>query len=325
MMEKVPCDVIRDLLPSYVDGLTSKTTNCIVEKHIVACTDCKHAVESMRGELSSQISCADKKEIDFLKKTRRRKIGAAVGCALAVTVVLVAALIVKVYFIGSAIDAEFVSCHITVDGSRLSVDSWARDENLDVPFVQVEEQDGVVNLSFRSVQKSWFHRTGYRDNFEAKQEITRVCADNRIIWENGKEISAMTAECLETRHLYVGAMPENAETAAALRVSEVLGAFTNKLETTSAPYGWTLVLKNDIPSSQQDLKELYMQSYAYVFLASIVNLSAVTFEYTVDGKPCTLRVTEEEASEFAGKNIKECGTEAYLLQELMEKTVLVAG
>lgn len=325
MMENLPCDVIQDLLPSYVDGLTSETTTRLVETHIASCTNCKHALESMRGETPPPINDEDKREIDFLKKTRRRKIGTAVGSALAAAVVLVAALFAKLYFIGSAIDAEFVSCHVTVDGNRLNVSGSARDADLDVPFVQFEEQDGVVNLSFRAVQKSRIHRTGYWENFEAKQQITRVCVDDRIIWENGKEISEMTAECFETRHPYVGAMPENAETAAALCVSDVLGSFTNQLQTTSAPYGWTLILKNDIPSSQQDLKELYMRSYACVFLALIDNLSAVTFEYTVEGIPCTLTVTVETASNFAGRNIKEFGTEAYLLQELMEKTVLITG
>ena len=34
MKNKLPCEIIRDLLPSYVDGLTSEVTNEAICEHI---------------------------------------------------------------------------------------------------------------------------------------------------------------------------------------------------------------------------------------------------------------------------------------------------
>ncbi len=30
----IPCDVYKDLLPSFVDGLTSETTNALIRAHV---------------------------------------------------------------------------------------------------------------------------------------------------------------------------------------------------------------------------------------------------------------------------------------------------
>lgn len=45
MME---CEVIRDLLPSYVDGLCSARSRELVEEHLADCPECARAAEAMR-------------------------------------------------------------------------------------------------------------------------------------------------------------------------------------------------------------------------------------------------------------------------------------
>ena len=40
MKNDLTCAVVRDLLPSYVEGLTSVETNRAVEAHLTACADC---------------------------------------------------------------------------------------------------------------------------------------------------------------------------------------------------------------------------------------------------------------------------------------------
>ena len=194
--------------------------------------------------------------------------------------------------------------------------------NADVPFVDFEEKDGVVTISFRSVRESRFHTGGYLESFTAENEIKTVKLDDRIVWNNGKAISKITSDAFKTRHLYVGAMPENNRTAAALGVYEVLGSYSNELKTSKEPYGWTLVVVDNIGSAQREAKEEYMRAYGVAILALIDNLSEVKFEYEVDGEKCVLSVDTDEASEFAGENIKEIGKDITKLQTLIEKTVI---
>ena len=68
--------------------------------------------------------------------------------------------------------------------------------------------------------------------------------------------------------------------------------------------------------------EEMMKSYAYVMLAVIENLDKVSYEYVIDGAACELAVTSEEATAFAGRNIKSIGEDVAELQRLMEKTGL---
>lgn len=325
MSDKIQCEIVKDLLPSYVDGLVSEVTNEAVEKHIEACTECKRVLDSMRESSKTSVNKYDQKEIDFLKKTRRRNIGAIIMCVFAVALVFVGALTAKVYFIGSDVSEEFVNCRLSVVGNELSVGGGALVENMDIPFVNFKEEDGVVTVSFKSVRKSRFHRSGYLTSFTAENEIIRVLFDDRIVWDSGKAISKITSDAFKSYHRYIGAMSQNIDTANALGVYDVLGSFSNELHISSEPYSWKLIVYDDIPALYRKIKEEYMRSYAYAILALIDNLSEVKFQYTVDGEVCELSVTADEASEFAGGEIKQFGKEVYLLQELIEKTVLGAS
>ena len=48
-MTKLPCDIVRDLLPSYVDGLTNPVTNLSVQKHLEDCEACRSICARMRS------------------------------------------------------------------------------------------------------------------------------------------------------------------------------------------------------------------------------------------------------------------------------------
>lgn len=100
------------------------------------------------------------------------------------------------------------------------------------------------------------------------------------------------------------------------------GGFTNELQTSTEPYSWKIIFKNDFSSSRQEAFEERLKRYAYIYLAQIGNLDEVIFEYKVDGKTKILSVTSSEASEFAGVEIKTVGTDIHLLEELVRKTGL---
>ena len=184
--------------------------------------------------------------------------------------------------------------------------------------------DGVVTVSFKAVKKSPFYQGEFQFEYEAREDITQVWLDDRIIWAQGETISAITSAVYQTRHPYVGAMPENGRTAMALNITNDLGNFTNELQTTTEPYGWKLILENEISASQKEKKESNMRSYAYILLAVIDNLGEVSYEYRMDGEVHLLTVKMEEATVFAGQDIKECGSNVAMLQKLMEKTGLDA-
>ena len=42
------CEIIRDLLPLYAEGLTSKASNEWIEEHLNTCPECTKLLEQMR-------------------------------------------------------------------------------------------------------------------------------------------------------------------------------------------------------------------------------------------------------------------------------------
>ena len=47
------CAIIKDLLPSFIDGLTSEESNRVVGEHLKECAKCRDYLEEMKAELES--------------------------------------------------------------------------------------------------------------------------------------------------------------------------------------------------------------------------------------------------------------------------------
>ena len=132
--------------------------------------------------------------------------------------------------------------------------------------------------------------------------------------------SFLTSAAYLTRHAYVGDMSANQRTANALDIRSRLGEYENQLETSQAPYGWIIRLKDSVPADKEAVMKADMQDIAYILIAVIDNLDHVVFEYDVDMTPQTISFDAAEATSFFGRNIKDCGSSIGLLDELIKKT-----
>ena len=47
--EKI-CKIVQDLLPNYIENLTSKETNIFIEGHLNTCSNCKNILENMKND-----------------------------------------------------------------------------------------------------------------------------------------------------------------------------------------------------------------------------------------------------------------------------------
>lgn len=77
------CEIIRDLLPSYVDGLTSEESNREITAHVAECAPCKEILEQMQEEVQEKAPKEKRKINPFRKFNRRmRRAGCHGGCDL---------------------------------------------------------------------------------------------------------------------------------------------------------------------------------------------------------------------------------------------------
>lgn len=87
---KITCDVIQDLMPSYIDGILSEDSKALVEEHMGTCQECRKMLEIMKEEQGKEqnqmrLSAAT------LKKIRKKLI---VRRVLTATVAVILTLIV---------------------------------------------------------------------------------------------------------------------------------------------------------------------------------------------------------------------------------------
>lgn len=73
MNEEKICSMVKDLLPLYVDGLTSKETNGVLESHMASCPSCQSEYRILKAdvEAESPMATTPVREVDYLKKIRK--------------------------------------------------------------------------------------------------------------------------------------------------------------------------------------------------------------------------------------------------------------
>ena len=73
MKSKLSCEIVKDLLPSYIDHLTSEQTTEEVTEHLSECEACRAVYRDMTN---SEPPMVEQPEVDYLKKVRnsRRRI-----------------------------------------------------------------------------------------------------------------------------------------------------------------------------------------------------------------------------------------------------------
>ncbi|MDE7299408.1 MAG: zf-HC2 domain-containing protein [Lachnospiraceae bacterium] len=83
-MNELNCNVVKDLLPSYMDGLCSEDSRRLVEQHLQTCPDCRSFVEMLR---ESEVAERQKEsgQIAYMRKIKRHVNARLFGwCALLV-------------------------------------------------------------------------------------------------------------------------------------------------------------------------------------------------------------------------------------------------
>lgn len=69
---ELACEIVRDLLPLYVDGMVSDVSKESIENHLEHCTDCKEIYHDMDFHLEMETPPTEVSDVKrFLKKTKK--------------------------------------------------------------------------------------------------------------------------------------------------------------------------------------------------------------------------------------------------------------
>ncbi len=303
------CEIVQDLLPSYMHKLTSDVTNEAVKRHLDGCTTCTEKMRQMQKAEHVINDELPEKEIDFLKTLKRKtmkKIFLSVAAVL-VAVIFLAGL--KLFVIGEELSPQEISCHVShsIAGHVRIYDIMCLSSAKNITDISyVEEEGGVLRITFRGVLASPFTtQVKLPDTYEAQNRIERIYLGDQIIWDDGWDISPRISDLYQARHAYVGDMPANERSVQALGMRETLGDFESELQTSTEPYGWKIILESPMHISDIREAENKMKAYAALLMATIENLGYVTYEYDVQTyisglEAKTLTLTTKDVEELYG-------------------------
>lgn len=174
---KISCNMIRDILPLYVENMASQDTRDIVEEHIASCENCKKRLEGMRTleELPIDTDIAPLRNIQ--NTLRREKLQTII---LSVMVTLVFTLVTMAYLTEPA--------YISYNENAVSI---------------IEKDDGTVLLNF-SEEVSGFHveqhpaadNSGYVYDITTwetiwQHKISKNNLENTVLNPNGETVASI--------------------------------------------------------------------------------------------------------------------------------------
>ena len=296
MKNDLTCGVVRDLLPSYVEGLTSQETNTAVERHLSECPDCAQLRTALAGA-PKQAAPEDAKEVDYLKKVKRRG-WRRVAAAVAVTVLLFAVgVAAKLFIIGTPIQTQGMSWVISTDvPGQLDIRVYSIWSGTACRQWETEQEpEGIVRVTCRQVLPSPLSNSGDYRAVLNTEGVNAVYLGDQLIWQGGIEISPQIDRVYQAQTPYVGDAPAVGQVVSAGRF-DWLGDYTMELQTSAQPYRLTLNFSDPQSSQAFHPQDLYQDMAAA--LAVIGNLDEIECAFQdEDSQPWAYVLTVEELNQ----------------------------
>lgn len=272
MKTDLPCAIVRDLLPSYVEGLTEEETTSAVKDHLESCESCRRHYEAMSS--GNAVPAADPKEVDYLRTVRKKNRKKVVLSAVLAVLLALGAVWAKLCLIGSPVDADSVAVHVHNEVNYedvVTVDLHSIDYGAALFDFKTQNKNGIIDITARKALVSPFHRD--RDNslslkIDGIQEIQFF---GEPIWHDGTVIDVMTRRLLERKTAYVG---DASAISALLSGMDLDATSTLELQTEKEPYGVTIHFEEVIAENRRFL----IEGNAYVLLALVENLGQVQWD-----------------------------------------------
>lgn len=324
-MSKIPCEVIQDLLPLYVDHLTSEVTGRVIREHLSECRECTMKYQRMKQPVDQE-DASDRKhseEIDYLKKYRKssqRKVFLAVASTVAIALLIV---VIQCFFIGFRTDS-FTAKIIQVDGGNAVVHGEMKNRKYVYKRHKIVTKDGEDQLVvYAHYRLPWDQNPEFEVTVRKEEYGDEVVIGAEKLLSDGTVISELARKLFQLRNPYIGDMSANGRIALTLGIGTELGQFQTELQTTEQPYGWTLKFLQPVTKEQEESFNYSMKKYACELLALIQNVDWISWKYTLEtgqkDQVHTYTMTTDQASDLMDRNIKDYYESDLLVEELIRQ------
>ena len=343
MKTNLPCEVVRDLLPSYKDGLTSEITNEAVEEHLAGCEECSQTLERMCDPIEpAVVQPKEDKTIDFLKKVRRVDRWKLIAACVAVLVLVGVGIKLVQTYVGRDITDYVDEIQISFEDGVLTADGSVQAGNLTVLRAHLEPMN-VKNAQGQSLSgyyKLQVEGTDYRPARTSKERVADFHTEKKVngnvkavyranggvVWSEDENITMETKTFNESVMEQYTLMRQDGEVKGSLVWFFDFETIIGTAEDTLSWDGKELTIKMD-KAARHDVEMLYVdyaERYSCALMAGIKKLDSVKFVWVCDEEgEQTKQFTREDANTLAGGDVLELGSTLAGQQKLFEKLELV--
>ena len=313
MKNELTCGVVRDLLPSYVENLLGEESKEAVDRHLETCPECRERKEDMAAPTGAEETAEAAKEVDFLRRVKKgtvKKIALAVVCTV---LVLLGGLALKVFVIGTPLQAQSVAVLEEGICSDNSLFLYLVSTNSGSAFYgwKLETVDGVTSIYARDVLASPLHRFVGKILSVPLEGVREVwlggaSGQGRLLWAEGMMIDQETLDLLDAKTPYCGDAPALGNIAKLLQVGSRIGRYNISLQTSERPYRWTL----EFETAEETTSATWGMSrfLGYQMLALVENLDEVCFRYPSSSGVFTAELASASLARLTEEYNAEHGT-----------------
>ena len=178
MENKEHCKIIKDLLPSYIDELTSEETKEFIENHLNECKECTETLENMKKDFEKEKKEVTNESIKYAKKINKK-----IKNLLAIILIFI--IFIFAYFIRNAIiilslnskaeellNTELNNYHLI----------WTTSTYEDVTRFDIYYKDGLYKRELYN-----FNPTNKNGEFSKYTEYVNINGEVIIIYEKEKK------------------------------------------------------------------------------------------------------------------------------------------
>ena len=186
------CKIVQDLMPSYVEKLTSEESNKFIEEHLKECKECNNILDSMKADIKLKKVETPKEEIDYMKKAKK-KMNIAKKILTLIIIVIFALILLfcrDIYKIYAYIDIQNkFNKTIEEENNYMIVSTGLGLENMYTYFYK----DGRAKMISNDLQDgteviSWYEYTDNKIisyNTSNKDYMIKTCIDNSPLLRRG--------------------------------------------------------------------------------------------------------------------------------------------
>ncbi len=192
MEKETECEIVQDLLLGYVDDVLNEESKKLVEKHLSQCEICQKKLKELKTDIMENEN-NQKREIDYLKKVRRKSKIKAILMAFGIIVLVCFILYMRQFTIVQSIDTKAKKSLQSNNFYRETRDIVSMDNNVSVTKTYYKDGKCKKVWEIYSDAGKEIQQVQYSSK-DAEETITIFPKENKVKIETGEFVKLMNQE-----------------------------------------------------------------------------------------------------------------------------------